>query len=85
MLSAHPQLFCPPELNLLSFETLEDRRWALPAPQLFGLDHAWMEAAGVPAEEARAALDAWEKQGRSTLASYESRMARLSTRSKAQT
>ncbi|HVR95631.1 MAG TPA: amino acid adenylation domain-containing protein, partial [Thermoanaerobaculia bacterium] len=55
LLAGHPDLFAPPELELLGFNTLGERRDAFSGRYAFwreGAVRAWMEARGVPAEEA---------------------------------
>jgi acyl carrier protein len=64
MLSAHPQVFAPPELHLLTFAGMKARR------ERFGADHhldegllgALMELRGVSLAEAKAALEALESE-----------------------
>jgi amino acid adenylation domain-containing protein len=57
MLAGHPRLFAPPELELLGFNTLRERRAAFPGRDSFrleGLERAVMEARGCGPDEARA-------------------------------
>jgi amino acid adenylation domain-containing protein len=59
MLAGHPALFAPPELELLGFETLRQRREALTGPRSFareGLVRALMEVHGCDAGAAEALL-----------------------------
>ena len=56
MLGGHPRLFAPPELELLSFNTLAERRAAFSGRDSFWLEgviRAVMEIRGCGAEEAR--------------------------------
>lgn len=57
MLSAHGELFSPPELNLLSFQSLEERERELPEVQRDGLIQAWMALYGETRTAALARLD----------------------------
>ena len=60
MLGGHPGLFAPPELELLAFDTLAERRDAFPGRDAFWLEgalRAVMEVRGCGAEEARALVD----------------------------
>ncbi|MDX1999822.1 MAG: condensation domain-containing protein, partial [Thermoanaerobaculia bacterium] len=66
MLAGHPRLFAPPELELLGFDTLAERRAAFPGPDAFrleGLTRAVMELLGVDGAEATRQLDALEAEG----------------------
>ncbi|MGB1013188.1 MAG: AMP-binding protein, partial [Nannocystaceae bacterium] len=56
MLSAHPQLFSPPELNLLGYSSVRERALDLPVAQQDGLIQAWMELYGESRERARERL-----------------------------
>jgi amino acid adenylation domain-containing protein len=59
VLGGHPRLFAPPELELLSFNTLGERREALAGRYAFWLEgvlRAVMEVRGCDAEEARALM-----------------------------
>ncbi|HEX6863213.1 MAG TPA: amino acid adenylation domain-containing protein, partial [Thermoanaerobaculia bacterium] len=63
MLGGHPALFAPPELELLNFDTLRERRDAFPGRDAFrleGLLRAVMEARGCGAEEAREVVSSFE-------------------------
>ncbi|HZF07417.1 MAG TPA: amino acid adenylation domain-containing protein, partial [Thermoanaerobaculia bacterium] len=65
MLGGHSGLFAPPELELLSFTTLAERREAFAGRDSFwleGLVRAVMEARGWSAERAEAALAAAERE-----------------------
>jgi pimeloyl-ACP methyl ester carboxylesterase/aryl carrier-like protein len=58
MMAGHPRLLCPPELHLLPFETMAERRAALAASYLGeGLQRALMELKHLSAEEGRLFLD----------------------------
>ncbi|HSF43680.1 MAG TPA: amino acid adenylation domain-containing protein, partial [Thermoanaerobaculia bacterium] len=73
MLAGHPRLFAPPELELLGFDTLSERRRAFPGRDAFrleGLVRAVMEALGLPAEEAAAEVERLEAEGASTRLMY---------------
>ena len=60
MLAGHPELFSPPELYLLSFTTMRDRKEHLQAPLLGqGLARTVMELTGLGAEQALALIDHW--------------------------
>src|SRR5215216_5487333 len=65
MLAGHPQLFAPPELELLSFNTLAERREELTGKYSFWLEgtiRALMEIKGCGMEEARAVMEECEEQ-----------------------
>ncbi|MES1243277.1 MAG: amino acid adenylation domain-containing protein, partial [Acidobacteriota bacterium] len=73
MLGGHPRLFAPPELELLSFSTLEERRRAFAGRDAFwleGLIRAVKEALGCDAGRAREVVVGWEDEGLGTLAAY---------------
>ena len=73
MLAGSPDLFAPPELELLSFTNLQRRREGLSARleyMLGGLVRAVMALKGCGAEEARALLGQYEEQGMGTPAFY---------------
>ena len=73
MLAGHPGLFAPPELELLSFDTLAERRAAFTGRDAFwleGLIRAVMEARGSPPTRPRAVVAGWEAEGLSTLDVY---------------
>ena len=56
MLAGHPRLFAPPELELLAFDDMAERRAAFSGRDSFwleGLIRAVMEVRGCGAEEAR--------------------------------
>jgi acyl transferase domain-containing protein/pimeloyl-ACP methyl ester carboxylesterase/aryl carrier-like protein len=60
MLAGHPGLFCPPELHLLGFSTMRDRRAALRESYLQeGLLRAIQELNSASAEEAKAFEEEW--------------------------
>ncbi len=69
MLAGHPRLFAPPELELLSFRTLAERRAAFPGRNAFWLEgtvRAVMELRGLSAEDAEAELARLEGAGATT-------------------
>ncbi len=73
MLGGHPQLFAPPELDLLSFATLAERKATLSGKYYFWLEgavHAVMAIKGCTADEARAVLDDCEQRGLTTQVFY---------------
>ena len=54
MLAGHPDLFCPPELHLLPFDSMDERREALGKSFLDeGLQRALMELKGVDASKSK--------------------------------
>jgi len=73
MLGAHPELFAPPELELLTFRTLEERHIAFQGRDRFwleGLVRAVMEARGVSAADAERIIEDGERQGWTTRRFY---------------
>ncbi|MFN9569723.1 MAG: alpha/beta fold hydrolase [Cyanobacteriota bacterium] len=61
MLAGHPQLFSPPELHLLPFASMAERKQALADSHLGeGLERALMELAGLDASQSKALLQSWE-------------------------
>ncbi|HYG61060.1 MAG TPA: condensation domain-containing protein, partial [Thermoanaerobaculia bacterium] len=73
MLAGHPRLFAPPELELLSFETMGDRKAAFTGRDAFwleGLVRAVMEVRGLDAGEAGEIVAGFERDDRSTLEMY---------------
>ncbi|HMF57778.1 MAG TPA: amino acid adenylation domain-containing protein [Pyrinomonadaceae bacterium] len=65
MLAGHPMLFAPPELELLSFNTLVERREALSGKYSFWLEgtiRALMEIKSCGMEEARRIIEEYEEQ-----------------------
>ncbi len=69
MLAGHPRLFAPPELELLSFHTLAERRAAFPGRNAFWLEgtvRAVMEVRRLSAEDAEAELGRFERAGMTT-------------------
>jgi amino acid adenylation domain-containing protein len=73
MLGGHPGLFAPPELELLSFHTLADRRRAFRGRDAFWLEgaiRAVMELEGGDADAARAAIARFEAEGAPTRRFY---------------
>ena len=66
MLAGHPLLFAPPELELLPYDDLRERRDDFPGRYnhfLEGAVRAVMELDRSTAEEAEAKLDLWEQEG----------------------
>lgn len=60
MLAGHSQLFCPPELHLLPFETMADWHAAIAGAHMDeGVLRAVMERFGLTAEAARARVEDW--------------------------
>ncbi|HEV7506854.1 MAG TPA: non-ribosomal peptide synthase/polyketide synthase [Thermoanaerobaculia bacterium] len=73
MLAGNPNLFAPPELELLSFRTLAERREAFPGRNSFWLEGATrgvMEIRRCSAEEAEALLAELEGRGATTRELY---------------
>jgi amino acid adenylation domain-containing protein len=73
MLGGNPHLFAPPELELLNFNTLAERRDAFPGRDSFrleGLPRALMAVEGSGPDEARAAIERFESEGLSTQELY---------------
>jgi amino acid adenylation domain-containing protein len=73
MLGSHPRLFAPPELELLSFHRLAERRAAFQGRDSFWLEgavRAVMEAWRCTAEEAEALLEERERLGWTTRRFY---------------
>ncbi len=73
MLGGHPKLFAPPELELLGFGTLAERRAAFPGRDSFWLEgaiRAVMEIHGCGPEEARERMEELERQGLTTASFY---------------
>jgi amino acid adenylation domain-containing protein len=73
MLAGHPGLFAPPELELLSFNTLAERRAAFPGRNAFWLEgtvRAVMEVRRTSAEDAEAELGRFERAGMTTRELY---------------
>jgi thioesterase domain-containing protein len=65
MLAGHPRLFAPPELELLAFETMAERRQAFAGRDAYrveGAIRALMEARGEGVEEARREIEACERE-----------------------
>nr|QEO74125.1 condensation domain-containing protein [uncultured bacterium] len=66
LLGGHPRLFAPPELELLSYNTLTERKVTYTGRDAFwleGLVRAVMEIRGCGAEGATEIIAAWEKEG----------------------
>jgi len=73
MLGGHPRLFAPPELELLSFDTLAERRAAFAGRNAFWLEgtlRALRQLLGCTADEARAFMEDQEARGTTTHAFY---------------
>jgi amino acid adenylation domain-containing protein len=73
MLGGHPRLFAPPELELLNFDTLAERRAAFPGRDAFrleGLVRAVMAARGCSPEQAAEEVARLEAEGASTRRMY---------------
>ena len=73
MLGGHPALFAPPELELLEFDTLAERRDAFPGRDAFRLEgaiRAVMEARGCDAGEASEIVAGLEERGTTTRELY---------------
>ncbi|HEX4494362.1 MAG TPA: non-ribosomal peptide synthase/polyketide synthase [Thermoanaerobaculia bacterium] len=73
MLGGHPALFAPPELELLNFNTLHERRDAFPGRDAFrleGLLRAVMEVRSCGPEEARAIVDELTAEGATAQEAY---------------
>jgi acyl transferase domain-containing protein/aryl carrier-like protein len=72
MLAGHPDLFCPPELHLLPFNTLAAQQSALGHSYLQeGLQRAVMELLQVDADEAAALLAEWRQHQLPTAMVYD--------------
>jgi amino acid adenylation domain-containing protein len=83
MLAGHPALFAPPELELLSFNTLRERAETFSGAQSFWLEgalRAVMEARGCGADEARRLMQEFEESGWSTQKFYRQLQAWLGNR-----
>ncbi|HEX3126552.1 MAG TPA: amino acid adenylation domain-containing protein, partial [Thermoanaerobaculia bacterium] len=73
MLGGHPKLFSPPELELLSYNTMGERRAAYPGRDSFWLEgaiRAVMEARECGPEEAKAEVEAAEREDWTTQRFY---------------
>jgi thioesterase domain-containing protein len=81
MLGAHPGLFAPPELQLLNYDTLQDRRAALASARdnfwLQGTVRALMEIMRCDADAAAAAMESCEDEDMSVKNFYRSMQDRL--------
>jgi pimeloyl-ACP methyl ester carboxylesterase len=63
MFAGHPSLFCPPELHLLSFESMQERRDKLGRSFLGeGLERAVMELKSWTADQSKALVEQWENE-----------------------
>jgi amino acid adenylation domain-containing protein len=66
LLGGHPRLFAPPELELLSYNTLAERKATYTGRDAFwleGLVRAVMEIRGCDAEESTEIIAGWETEG----------------------
>jgi amino acid adenylation domain-containing protein len=66
LLGGNSRMFSPPELDLLLFNTLADRRAAFTGGESFrleGLIRAVMEIRGCGPDEAKGLVEGWERQG----------------------
>src|SRR5262249_29416015 len=73
MLAGHPRLFAPPELELLSFNTLAERRAAFTGKDSFWLEgtlRAIMQIKGCDADEAQHLMRSMEERGLTTKECY---------------
>lgn len=73
MLGGHPSLFAPPELQLLYFDTLAERKAMFSDRHAFwqeGVIRALMQIKNCDAERARIIMDGYEKEGLTTKAFY---------------
>lgn len=74
ILAGHPQLFAPPELHLLTYGSLPERKAALSnalnSHLLSGTVRAIMQAKGCPSAEAEQMMQAFEDQQMTTKAFY---------------
>ena len=73
MLAGHPRLFAPPELELLSFNTLAERRAAFTGKDSFWLEgtvRAIMELKDCDADEAQQIMRSMEERGLTTKECY---------------
>ena len=73
MLAGHPDLFAPPELELLSFNTLRERAAVFTGAQSFWLEgalRAIMEARGCGPDQAKALMQEYERSGWTTQEFY---------------
>ncbi|HEY0547314.1 MAG TPA: condensation domain-containing protein, partial [Pyrinomonadaceae bacterium] len=83
MLAGHPALFAPPELELLSFNTLRERCEIFTGAQAFWLEgalRAVMEARGCGADEAKELMQEFEESGLTTQEFYRQLQAWLGER-----
>jgi amino acid adenylation domain-containing protein len=74
LLGGHPRLFAPPELELLGFETMRQRRDALSGRDRFWLEgvvRAVMQLQGCAVEEAQQLVAEYEQRGASTSEFYD--------------
>jgi len=73
LLGGHPRLFAPPELELLSYNSLAERKATYTGRDAFwleGLVRAVMEIRGCTAEAAAEIIAAWEQEGLTARRAY---------------
>ena len=83
MLAGHPQLFAPPELELLPFNTLAERRAAyegLPSSWLDGTTRTLMDVYGLANDAAEERMRQYEEEGMSVSEFYRLIQARIDNR-----
>ncbi|MCH6257187.1 amino acid adenylation domain-containing protein [Puniceicoccaceae bacterium K14] len=83
LLGGHPGLFAPPELELLGFNTLQDRKEAFPGRDSFSLEgtvRSLMELTGVDVDGAKSMMERYENQNMSVKEFYSVMQDRLGDR-----
>jgi amino acid adenylation domain-containing protein len=73
LLGGHSQLFAPPELELMPYNTLKDRREVNSGRDAFWLEgtiRAVMELRGIDADAAKALMEGYEEQDMSVMSFY---------------
>jgi acyl carrier protein len=73
MLGGHPRLFAPPELEMLGFDTLDERRACFEGRNNFWLEgtvRALMQLRGLDVSQAQELMSEYEQSGVSTLEFY---------------
>ncbi|NNC65150.1 MAG: hypothetical protein HKN84_10220 [Gammaproteobacteria bacterium] len=83
LLGGHPRMFAPPELNLLSFETLGQRKQGYGDRMSFmleGVIRAFMSARGIGPEEAKTLVQGYEEEDLSVADFYATLVASLEDR-----
>jgi amino acid adenylation domain-containing protein len=73
LLGGHSKLFAPPELELMPFNTMQERASTYTGRDSFWLEgsiRAYMEAKNVGLEEAKAEIEAFERSGMSVMEFY---------------